>query len=82
MIISWLSNIKLSLSQWLLLLLATCVGGLVAALQLQGSQLHKVQVELLSSRVKQTTDTDNAARTEVLNTFQTAYKSYIEANRV
>jgi len=82
MIISWLSNIKLSLSQWLLLLLATCVGGLVTALQLQGSQLHKVQVELLSSRVKQTTDTDNAARTEVLNTFQTAYKSYIEANRV
>jgi hypothetical protein len=80
--IAWLSDLKLSLSQWLLLLLATCVGGLVVALKLQGSQLHKAQVELLSSRVKQTTDVDNEARKEVLDTFQAAYKAYIGAKHV
>ncbi len=75
------NNIKLSLTQWLLLLLATTVGALVAALRLQGSQLHKAQVDLLESRVDNTIANDEEARVAAVQKFQAAYTAYLRGKK-
>jgi len=48
---SWLTDIKLSLTHWLLATLAVICGGLVIALRLQGSRLHKAQIDAISARI-------------------------------
>lgn len=47
-IISWLSSVKLTITQWFGVVAAATIGALVLALRLQGSRLHKAQVQLLS----------------------------------
>jgi len=63
--ISWLSNLRLSLTQWLLASTVLLCGVLVAALRLQGSRLHKAQIEALSARID-LTNANEEAKIEVL----------------
>lgn len=51
--LSFLKNLKLSLDQWIAVGLATLIGGLVAALKIQGSRLHRAQVDLLQQKFDQ-----------------------------
>jgi hypothetical protein len=45
-ILGFLQGMKLSLTEWLAITGLTVIGALVAALRIQGSQLHKAQVQL------------------------------------
>lgn len=47
---SILSNIKLSIEQYVGIMAAAAIGLLVLALRIKGSQLHKAQVDLLRSQ--------------------------------
>lgn len=53
-VLAFLGNLKLTLTQWLLLGLALLVAGLVAVLKVQGSELHSMQVQLLEAHVAAT----------------------------
>lgn len=50
-LITFLSNLRLSLSQWLLVTLASIVGGLVVALRVQGGALHRAQLAALKANM-------------------------------
>lgn len=78
-IISFLSNIKLTLTQWVCLSLAMALAGLVAAFRLQGTSLHNTQVSLLRAKfgASQTqqdarVDADRKAFLAALNAYQDA----------
>lgn len=45
--LTFLKNLQLTLTQWLMLSMAVVIGVLVVVLRLQGSRLHKAQVDLL-----------------------------------
>lgn len=46
-ILSFFNRIRLNLTQWLVVTVALVIAGLVEALRIQGSRLHKAQVALL-----------------------------------
>lgn len=46
-VLGYLQGLRMSLTGWLALTAATVIAGLVALLKLQGSQIHKLQIELL-----------------------------------
>lgn len=47
--IDWVKGLKLSVTQWLSVTALAVIGSLIVALKLQGSRLHKAQVDLLKS---------------------------------
>ena len=49
--LEWLSSLKLTLEQWLLLLSAATIGVLVVMMRLQGSRLHKAQLDALNAQI-------------------------------
>lgn len=53
-LINWLTNLKLSVTQWLGITASAVIGALVIALKLQGGRLHRTQVDLLRSNMKAT----------------------------
>jgi hypothetical protein len=50
--ISWFNNLRLSLTQWLLLSVSAVCGLLVLALRIQGSRLHKAQIDSLMAGIR------------------------------
>jgi hypothetical protein len=64
-VFNFLTNLKLTISQWAMACMAAIIAGLVIALDLQGSKLHKAQVDILratfgAAMTKQDTIVDNA----------------------
>lgn len=49
---TWVNNLRLSLVQWLLLSVSATAGLLVLALRIQGSRLHKAQIDALAAGIK------------------------------
>lgn len=78
-ILSWLSDIKLSLKQLAALSLATLIGGLVIALRIQGSRLHQAQTQLLELRFHASMDQQDARVDAAKAAFSKAKKAYTEA---
>lgn len=76
-----LNHISLTLTQWILLSMAGVIGALTVALRLQGSALHKAQVQLLEEHLDVVTSTDDKAVASSRANFQQAYKAYITAKR-
>lgn len=70
--IQFLSDLKLSVTQWLGVMAAIVIGGLVAALKLQGSRLHRAQLKILEQ------DRDRAQEKADGSAFE-AGKRYHEA---
>jgi hypothetical protein len=74
-VLSYLNNIKLSLSQTAYGLAALVITGLVVTLRLQGTKLHNTQVELLRLKYGATIDQQDklveAARAKFLDAMQT-----------
>ena len=78
-ILAYIDSIKLTLTQWLVLTLSAIIGGLLLALRLQGSKLHKVQVQLLETQVNAQEDTDDHNVGEARNRYQTALNEFLKA---
>jgi len=49
--IAYLDNVRLNITQWLLLTAAVTIGGLVTLLSIKGNQLHRARVELISQAI-------------------------------
>jgi hypothetical protein len=63
---AWLSSLKLSLSQWVLVSMTAVIGLLVALLKLQGTRLHKAQINALTARI----DSSNLASDTKVDALQ------------
>lgn len=73
--LTWLSNLRLSLTQWLLLLLASTCGALVFLLRLQGSRLHQAQIDALEAGIKYR----NVAEDENIEKLRTKMEEEIQS---
>jgi hypothetical protein len=71
------NSIQLNLTQWLLLGMATAIGGLTVALKLQGSRLHALQVQLLEKNIQITISSDDNAVKMARDKFNEAYEAYL-----
>lgn len=78
--LSFLSNLKLTVTQWALLCATVVIGGLVTALSLQGTRLHKTQVNLLQAQFGNTMQQQDARVDAARAAFEAAVNEY-EANR-
>lgn len=76
---SFFSSISLNLTQWVILSMATVIGGLLAALSLQGSRLHKAQVQLLEQHLQGVSDGDDAGIKTSRDRFTAALNAYRKA---
>ena len=62
---SFLKTVQMSAAEWIIITVATVIAGLVTALKIQGSRLHRAQVKLLevqldSKQARAAQDTDAA----------------------
>jgi hypothetical protein len=71
-ILSYLRGIKLSLADWLAITIVGAFSGLMAALKIQGTRLHKAQVALLEQTAAQGTQTAK-------DQYQTALTAFLKA---
>lgn len=78
-LINFASNLKLTLTQWLLLALAAIAAGLVIALKVQGTELHKLQVQLLEAHLAASLQKPQADVDAARARFQDALNHYVEA---
>lgn len=67
---------RLTLTQWLLITLSTVIGGLVIALKMKGSALHKSQVQLLQQRYLNENEKNDAKVDAARKDFMEAYHEY------
>jgi len=74
--LAWLQNLKLSLYQWIVLTFAGIIGILVFITRLQGSKIHKLQVDLLVGQFNDVMAGQNKAVSAAHDRMQTAYKAY------
>lgn len=58
--LTFLSNLKLTATQWLIASMATIIGILVVSLRLQGNKLHSTQVDLLRQKFLNQMDLQDA----------------------
>jgi hypothetical protein len=78
-IVGFVSKMQLSFTQYLILALATAISGLVAVLKIQGSALHKAQVDLLEQHIQGVDQADDAAVKAARDRFMKAYYTYNSA---
>lgn len=71
-----LNSIKLTATEWLVVMLSVGISGLLVAFRLQGSKLHKTQIDLLQSQVNQTEEEDTQKEAKARSKFERAYKHY------
>lgn len=74
-----LKNLKLSAMEWLLVTAAFVVGLLVLRLKLQGSQIHRLQVDLLDQRLGARKEKANAESTDALAAYDRAKEAFLRA---
>lgn len=80
-LLSVFGSIRLTLTQWVLISMATMIGGLVLALRLQGSRLHKAQVELLGQHLDGVLDKDFTSIDISADRYARASQAYKEAKK-
>lgn len=74
-----LDSVQLNLTEWFIVGLAATVAGLVAALKLQGSRLHKAQLELLDHRFAVTDERTQTAADNAKLAYMKARNDYKNA---
>lgn len=77
--LSWLSNLRLSLTNWILVSLSTVIGILVFMLRRQGRELHKAKVDLLKTRHEVVRQKKSAKTKAALAAYVKARKAYEDA---
>jgi purine-cytosine permease-like protein len=78
-ILTFLGNLRLTVEQWLLLCLSAAMGALVVAFELQGSKLHKTQVELLRAQFGNAMSLQDSKVGSAKQAFEDALEAYIKA---
>jgi hypothetical protein len=78
-ILSFFSSIKSSAGEYLAVAITTLITGLVAALKLQGSRLHKAQVDLLASKLQASQDSAQAEVVQAQDAYLKALANYNNA---
>lgn len=78
--ISYLINLRLTLAQWALVCLTAACGLLVAALKLQGTRLHKAQIEAISARIDLTNGRHEDKIKRLQDTFEREVNKYEESH--
>jgi hypothetical protein len=76
---STLKSLRLSLAEWLALTAAVIVGGLVAVLKVQGSQLHAAQLQLLSQRLDAKAQKANSDTATALAVYDREKQAFLDA---
>jgi hypothetical protein len=71
-ILSYLKDIKLSLADWIAITVVTAFSGLLAALKIQGTRLHRAQVVILEQTAAQGTQ-------KAKDQYQTALTAFLKA---
>jgi len=74
-----INGISLTLTQWILLAMAGIIGMLLVALKLQGSKLHKAQVQILTQHLHTVDMGDENAVKTSRDRFNKAYQEYKDA---
>jgi len=75
-IMEWVSSLKLSLVEWAGVTATVVIGGLVAALRIQGGQLHRAQVKLLANQISTQDTSDAQAVATAKATFEAELAAY------
>ena len=81
-ILSFLDSFRLTLAQWASLSAVAIIGGLIAALKLEGSRVHRLQVQLLETQSQQQLDQAKAATQTALDRYTAARQAYLKAGGV
>jgi hypothetical protein len=76
---SFIKNLSLSVTQWIMLILAGGIGVLLLMLGLQGSKLHRMQIQLLQVHLDAGDEKATNAVKAAKDRFNQAYQSYIKA---
>lgn len=75
-ILNYLSDLRLSLTQWALLTASVIIGVLVAALRLQGSRLHSAQISLLTDHYLNAQNLADSKVQAAKERFEAAMEAY------
>lgn len=77
--LNWLSNLRLSLTQWATVTLGAIIGFLLLRLRLQNEKLHETRVKLLRSNHEATAQKHKGAVKSSREKYQQALKEYEDA---
>lgn len=80
-ILSFFSNLRLSMYQWIFLTLATAFGTLVVLFRAQGTKLHATQIKLLLATVNNSDEGKEQAVLIAKDKLQAALKDYYGAGK-
>lgn len=80
-IVGFVSKLQLSFTQVAIIAVATLISGLVAALKLQGSALHRAQIQLLNQHIQNMDHTDDEAVQAARDVFNKEYYAYCKAKK-
>lgn len=78
-ILNFLSKLGLSLQQWVFVSIAGIIGSLVVALKVEGSLLHKAQVQLLLQKFLTIDGTDDNTTKKAYTDYRQAVQAYKDA---
>ncbi len=81
-ILQFFQNIKLTVTQWTIASLAVLVGGLVVALKLQGGELHRARLQLLSQQIDAKDATADGGAAVALAAYRRELKAFQDAGGV
>lgn len=77
-VLSYLSNLKLTLTQYILLTEAAIIGLLVLVLRAKGSELHKAQLDALEANYLVLKDAQDTKTSAAQKAYFNALKEYQE----
>jgi hypothetical protein len=78
-LLGYLDKLQLTFTQWAMLAMAVTIGALVGLLRLQGSRLHRLQVQVLEEHVRTISSQDDTAVQEARSRFNKALQDYRSA---
>jgi len=76
-IFNYVKNLQITVQQAAIGAVAAMIGALILVIRAQGSQIHKLQVQLLEKNISTVLDKDNDAVSSAKSAYQEALDSYL-----
>lgn len=67
------------LTHWLMLALIATIGGLIVALKLQGSRIHKLKIQLIQQTIENTNEKEEEKLAKLREAYLQSQKEYNNA---